>query len=180
MLPDVSRILYRHKTAAIICLSDQYPGLLLPRATTSSPIWPCCGRSLHCRQDSHPAPVVSYSTFSPLPVAGRYSFCCTCLPAAYRPQYPPFQEDSLLYAVRTFLSKFPPGVLPRLPTDSILQRCNIHLAKLLYKSFFQLFGILLPGMIFFSQKKLPPLVCCSAEWYIVPQSNIHCKELSSW
>ena len=128
MASAVSRILYHPKMAAIICLSDQYPELLVPRATASPPIWPCCGRSLPCGRGSHPDPVGSYSTISPLPVSGRYSFCCTCLSVVYRPQHPSFQRDSPLYAVRTFLSKSPRWV-PRLPTDSILQKRNIQLFR---------------------------------------------------
>ena len=45
----VSRILCSPRTeAAIICLCDQNPGLIAPRATASSPIWSCCGRGLPC------------------------------------------------------------------------------------------------------------------------------------
>ena len=45
----VSRILCSPRTeAAIICLCDQNPGLIAPRAAASSPIWSCCGRGLPC------------------------------------------------------------------------------------------------------------------------------------
>ena len=47
--------------------------------------------------------VGSYPTLSPLPREGRFAFCGTVLPAAYRPRYPAFQPDFLPYGVRTFL-----------------------------------------------------------------------------
>lgn len=36
----------RRSGTAIICLCDQNPGLIAPRAAASSPIWSCCGRGL--------------------------------------------------------------------------------------------------------------------------------------
>ncbi len=44
-----------------------------------------------------------FHPYLPAETDRRYLFCCTGLPAEYRPRYPSFQRDSLLYAVRTFL-----------------------------------------------------------------------------
>ena len=60
----------------------------------------------------------------------RSAFCCTGLSAAYSPQHPSFQKDSLLFAVRTFLRKSltgeknPAMLFPRPPAIT-----NIHRFK---------------------------------------------------
>ena len=58
----------------------------------------------------------------------RYNFCCTCLSAEYGPQHPSFQKDSLLLAVRTFLSQSLNGKtnLPK-PGKNSPARKHIHL-----------------------------------------------------
>lgn len=59
----------RRSGTAIICLCDQNPGLIAPRAAASSPIWSCCGRGLPCGAALAAHPVGSYPTLSPLPSA---------------------------------------------------------------------------------------------------------------
>ena len=103
----VSRILYPASGTAIICLCDQNPEFIAPRATASFPIWSCCGKGLPCGAalaNTRRALTPPFHPY-PNPEAGAVSFCCTVLSVEYRPQHPSFQKDSLLCAVRTFLSR---------------------------------------------------------------------------
>ena len=72
-------VLLREEFTFAACLSTS-PGGLLPRHFTLTLMKSCL-------------------------FTGRYNFCCTCLSAEYGPQHPSFQKDSLLSAVRTFLSR---------------------------------------------------------------------------
>ena len=62
---------------------------------------------------THPARWALTPPFHPYPLPGGILSVALVLPRLYCPRYPSFQRDSLLCAVRTFLSVLPPRAVHR-------------------------------------------------------------------
>ena len=100
----VSRILYRLAAAAIICLCDQNPEFITPRATAHSLFGLAAGGVYHAVMLSQSPGGLLPHPFTLTALRRRSALCCTGLSVEYRPQHPSFQRGSPLCAVRTFLS----------------------------------------------------------------------------
>ena len=104
----VSRILYLpvNRKAATICLCDQNPELDNAEERRLVPYLVLLREEFTCaaRLSAMPGGLLPHH-FTLTPLLKRYHFCCTGLSAEYGPQHPSFQKDSLLLAVRTFLSQ---------------------------------------------------------------------------
>ena len=103
-LTAVSRILYRLAAAAIICLCDQNPEFITPRATAHSLFGLAAGGVYHAVMLSQSPGGLLPHPFTLTALRRRSALCCTGLSVDYRPQHPSFQRGSPLCAVRTFLS----------------------------------------------------------------------------
>ena len=113
-LTAVSRILYRLAAAAIICLCDQNPEFITPRATTHSLFGLAAGGVYHAVKLSHSPGGLLPHPFTLTALRRRSALCCTGLSVEYSPQHPSFQKGSPLYAVRTFLNGgIPPAAIAR-------------------------------------------------------------------
>ena len=104
ILIAVSRILYHPKAAAIICLCDQNPEFITPRATAHSLFGLAAGGVYHAVKLSLSPGGLLPHPFTLTALRRRSALCCTGLSVEYSPQHPSFQRGSPLCAVRTFLS----------------------------------------------------------------------------
>ena len=136
----VSRIPYRLAAAAIICLCDQNPELITPRATARPLFGLAAGGVYHAAELSLPPGGLLPHPFTLTCRNRRSALCCTCLSAEYSLRHPSFQRGSLLCAVRTFLNAGQ-NPAPRLPASTAF-RYNITTPAGLCKltaDFFQIF-----------------------------------------
>ena len=133
----VSRILYRLAAAAIICLCDQNPEFITPRATAHSLFGLAAGGVYHAVKLSLSPGGLLPHPFTLTALRRRSALCCTGLSVEYSPQHPSFQKGSPLYAVRTFLNgEYPP---PRLPAIKMFFLFNIIIFQKYARKILQIF-----------------------------------------